>query len=46
MQVFAEGTGSRLVWITDVLPDALAGPIAELVELGASAMRRTLFTMV
>ena len=46
MQVFAEGTGTRLVWITDVLPDALAEPIAELVDLGASAMRRTLFTKV
>jgi carbon monoxide dehydrogenase subunit G len=46
MQVFAAGTGSRLVWITDVLPDALVAPIAELVELGAGAMRRTLFTKV
>ena len=43
MQVFDEGAQrSRLVWITDVLPDALAGPIGELVEQGAKAMQRTL----
>ena len=43
MQVFDEGERrSRLVWITDVLPDALAGPIGELVEQGAKAMQRTL----
>lgn len=43
MQVFEEVEGfSRLVWITDVLPDDLAGPIGSLVEQGAQAMKQTL----
>lgn len=43
MQVFEAGTQrSRLVWITDLLPDAMAAPISELIELGAAAMQRTL----
>ncbi len=43
MQVFEAGPQrSRLVWITDVLPDALATPIGELMEQGAAAMQRTL----
>ena len=43
MQVFAEGRcQSRLVWITDVLPNDIAGPIRALVEQGAEAMKRTL----
>ena len=43
MQVFADDEGrSRLVWITDVLPNHLAGPIGALVEQGVEAMKRTL----
>jgi len=42
IEVLADGDGSRLVWITDVLPDELAAPIGELVEQGAAAMQRTL----
>lgn len=43
IQVFADGESrSRLVWITDVLPDDLAGPIGSLVEQGAEAMKHTL----
>ena len=42
-QVFAEGEGStRLVWVTDVLPDEVAAPIRGLVEQGAAVMKRTL----
>lgn len=42
-QVFPDGERrTRLVWITDVLPDELAGPIGQNVELGAAAMKRTL----
>jgi len=42
-QVFADGARrTRLVWITDVLPDELAEPIRQNVELGAAAMKRTL----
>jgi carbon monoxide dehydrogenase subunit G len=43
IQVFAEGADrTRLVWITDLLPNELAGAISALVEQGAAAMRKTL----
>jgi hypothetical protein len=41
-QVFAQGDGSRVVWIADLLPDALAPAIGEMMTTGAEAMRRTL----
>ncbi|MGW6376385.1 SRPBCC family protein [Rhodococcus sp. NPDC055112] len=42
-QVFAESDGrTRFVWIADVLPDALADRTAAMMELGTSAIRRTL----
>ena len=43
MQVFAEGeNGTRLVWITDVLPNEVAGQIEALVEKGAGVIKQTL----
>ena len=43
MQVFADGSDrSRLVWITDMLPNDLATSISKLVEQGAAAMKQTL----
>jgi len=43
IQVFAEGANkSRMVWITDLLPNEMAAPIAALVEQGAAAMKKTL----
>ena len=43
LQVFAEGDGhARLVWIADLLPDELAGPIRAMIEQGMVAMKRTL----
>jgi carbon monoxide dehydrogenase subunit G len=43
LQVFEEGEGkSRLVWITDVLPHELAGPIRANVEQGMAIMKQTL----
>lgn len=43
IQVLGEGPGRcRLVWITDLLPDEMAGPIAALVEQGARVMKETL----
>ena len=43
IQLFAEpGGGSRLVWITDLLPDEVAGPVGALVEQGAQLMKQTL----
>jgi hypothetical protein len=41
-EVVAEPGGSRLVWITDVLPHDLAPLVEELVEQGATAIARTL----
>jgi len=42
-QVFPDGAaGARLVWITDVLPNEMAGQIEPLVELGSATMKRTL----
>lgn len=43
MQVFAEGEEhSRLVWITDVLPNEVVGTIRALVEQGAAVIKQTL----
>ena len=42
-QVFPEGSDrSRLVWITDLLPDALATETRARIERGAQDMKRTL----
>lgn len=43
LQVF-EGNpvGSRVVWIADLLPHELAGPIAGMIDAGMAAMKRTL----
>src|SRR5262252_2379842 len=43
LQVFAEESGgSRIVWIADLLPNDLAGPIGEMMERGMRAMQPTL----
>ena len=42
IQVFAEGDRSRVVWIADLLPHDLAGPIGGMMEQGCAAMKRTL----
>lgn len=43
LQVFAAGENvSRLVWITDLLPNEVAPVIRELVERGAATMKQTL----
>ena len=43
VQVFEEGDGhARLVWIADLLPDALAGDIRAMIEQGAAVMKKTL----
>ena len=42
-QVFADGeTRSRVVWITDVLPDDLAGMVGTMIDHGSAAIKRTL----
>ena len=42
MQVFPHGEGTRLVWITDVLPEEIAESIRALVEQGSQIIKRTL----
>jgi hypothetical protein len=43
LQVFVEAGGrSRVVWIADVLPNDLAGPIGGMMEHGMRAMQQTL----
>ena len=43
LQVFAEGeVRCRVVWIADLLPHDLAGPISGMMEQGLQAMKRTL----
>jgi len=43
VQIFAHGEhGSRLVWITDVLPDALAEPIAQMMDRALPIIAETL----
>ena len=42
-QVFAEGVdGSRVVWIADFLPDALAPALTGMIEQGLAAMKKAL----
>ena len=41
-QVLAEGSGSRLVWLADVLPDTAAANLDAMMEEGAAAAKQTL----
>jgi carbon monoxide dehydrogenase subunit G len=42
-QVFDDGEGrTRLVWITDVLPDELAAFVGPRIELGSAVIKQTL----
>ena len=40
--VSARGTGANVVWVADLLPDAMAQPIGAMMEQGVAAMRKTL----
>jgi carbon monoxide dehydrogenase subunit G len=42
LQVLAEGEGSRLVWVADLLPNEVAGHIQALIEQGLGVMKQTL----
>ena len=41
-EVIADGQGCRFVWVTDVLPDELAGVIEPMMERGAGALKVTI----
>jgi hypothetical protein len=42
VQVFPHETGSRVVWITDLLPDALADTSSNMMDRGSQVMQQTL----
>ena len=42
VQVFAEGNGSRVVWIADFLPHEAAALLGPMIEEGMAAMKKTL----
>lgn len=42
VQVFAEGAGSRVVWIADFLPHEAAGVVGPMMEQGMAAMKQAL----
>jgi len=44
LQVIADGDGTRLVWLADLLPNEMRGPIEGMIEQGMAAMKRTLET--
>ncbi len=41
-QVFAEGGAARVVWIADLLPHEMKGPIGAMIDAGAAAMQKAL----
>ena len=45
-QVLADGGGSRLVWIADVLPEAAAATVGTMMEDGIQAAKRALDRLV
>ena len=42
VQAFSEGTGTRIVWIADILPDETAPTVSALMDQGMSAMKTAL----
>jgi len=42
LQVFPEDEGCRAVWIADLLPSEMAGPIAGMIDQGLAAMKKTM----
>jgi carbon monoxide dehydrogenase subunit G len=41
-QAIEEGQGTKVVWVVDVLPDAVAGTIDAMMQNGANVMKATL----
>jgi len=42
VQVFPEKSGSRLVWLIDLLPNDVAGQVKQMTEHAVAAMKKTL----
>ena len=45
-QVFADGATCRVIWITDVLPDALADPVGGMMDMAIPIMQHTLAAQI
>ena len=41
LEVLADGSGARVVWTIDLLPDEMAEPVATMQENGLAAMKET-----
>jgi carbon monoxide dehydrogenase subunit G len=39
LEVLADGSGTRVVWVIDLLPDEMAEPVAAMQESGLTAMK-------
>ena len=46
MQVFENGGGSRVVWITDVVPDALLPTVSGIVDQASDIFKQTMDSQV
>jgi carbon monoxide dehydrogenase subunit G len=46
VQVFAEGSGSRVVWTADFLPHEAAATVGPMIEAGLATMKKTLDGLV
>ena len=42
IQIFSDGAACRLVWIADILPNELKGPIGAMMQQGMDAMKKKL----
>ena len=42
MQIFADGDGTKAVWLADLLPNELTGAISGMIEQELEAMKKTL----
>lgn len=44
LQIVAEPTGCRIIWVADILPHDLKGPIQGMMQQGMNAMKKKLET--
>lgn len=42
VQVFSDGSGSRVVWVADFLPNEAAGTVGSMMDQGMAVMKKTL----
>lgn len=42
LQAVPDGEGTRIVWVADLLPNEMRGPIEGMIEMGMQAMKKAL----